>query len=1351
MKTKHQLKFVACFLCAAFSLFISFQPVVAQLPANFQDELVSSDLVQPIALTFLPHGRILVLQKTGEVRLADLNNTPPLSMSSFMTITNIDTSGEHGLINIVLDPNFESNGYFYLYYTHGTLQRRRLSRFTDTGNPATRLASEVVIWEDAAGYTQCCHTGGGLDFAPDGTLYLSTGDDFTPGSSQNLMSAKGKVIRINRDGSIPGDNPFKGNTSGYLEEIYSFGLRNPFRGRFDRQTNRFIMGDVGGNDNSSSWEDIRVAQRGANFGWPNCGDGERDPTGQCTNPAYADPIFSYPHSNTGASIIGGVIYRGTQFPPDYNGVYFYGDYVRGWIRYLTFDASLGVKGDFSFDNSAGTILAIEQAPDGALYYIKLLGYSGTTEIGAGELRRYVYNDGNQPPTITQATANPTSGAAPLAVSFSGMATDDGTAPLSYHWIFGDGSEADGASVTHVYQGNGQYTARLRVSDASRVTLSAPISITVGSPPVVNIVSPSNNYRFRAGEIVSFSGTATDDQPLSVSKYRWSIIFNHNEHTHPADEQVGIANGSFTIPDTGHGFSGNTGYTITLQVTDSDGLIGSKSARINPDQVNINVTTQPSGLTVHLDDSMRVAPFTFNQAKGFKQPISADSPQCVDGILYDFDHWSNGMSSNIYTVPDADTQLTAIFRQAGACSRCNSSAQLDGIDDWVNIPDLGLSGDFTAEAWVYINGAGTNADAILGQEGAGQDLNFYENRLRLHAPGNNTWDVITASTANVPNTWTHYAVTRQGNILSLYINGVLDATTTTVWDGEFAPKALGRGTAGFLGGMLDEVRIWRGARSSSEILANYRRTVPGTSRGLVGYWNFNEPVGEQPVRDVSGNNNDGSLGATLLAASDDPSRSTTASAPLINDCDIPAHGTGLKGEYYDNPDFTNLVTTRVDARIDFDWSDGTPAGTALTSPDTFSTRWSGEIEAPVTGLYTFTTTSDDGVRLSVNGQQIINNWTVHPPTNDSGTITLQAGRRYPVIMEFFENGGWAVAKLSWNYPGQGLQIVPRNRLYPTAISTPYSSAPQTLPGVVQAEDFDQGGEGVAYHDTDAGNNGGMYRMTDVDILGNHQVGWAYAGEWLKYTVNTTTAGTYTIEARVGANGDGGAFHIEVDGVNETGTITVPNTGGWSNFTTVSIPDIQLTAGQHVIRVVMDVNGTGTAVGDFDYFRFVSTQTSYLSSPAALPGIVQSEDFDSGGEGVAYHDVDAGNNGGAYRNTNVDVLGPLADGEGYGVGWIYAGEWLEYTVNVGVAGTYNIQALVGTPGDGATFHIEFDGVNKTGRITIPNTGAYSTYQTVMKTGVRLSAGQHVMRVVMDTNSTSGAVGDFNYLRIVEAQAR
>jgi hypothetical protein len=75
-------------------------------------------------------------------------------------------------------------------------------------------------------------------------------------------------------------------------------------------------------------------------------------------------------------------------------------------------------------------------------------------------------------------------------------------------------------------------------------------------------------------------------------------------------------------------------------------------------------------------------------------------------------------------------------------------------------------------------------------------------------------------------------------------------------------------------------------------------------------------------------------------------------------------------------------------------------------------------------------------------------------------------------------------------------------------------------------------------------------------------------------------------------------------------------------------------------------------------------------------------------------------------------------------------------------------VGTPGDGATFHIEFDGVNKTGRITIPNTGAYSTYQTVIKTGVRLSAGQHVMRVVMDTNSTSGAVGDFNYLRIVEA---
>jgi glucose/arabinose dehydrogenase len=144
------------------------------------------------------------------------------------------------------------------------------------------------------------------------------------------------------------------------------------------------------------------------------------------------------------------------------------------------------------------------------------------------------------------------------------------------------------------------------------------------------------------------------------------------------------------------------------------------------------------------------------------------------------------------------------------------------------------------------------------------------------------------------------------------------------------------------------------------------------------------------------------------------------------------GIGLAGFYYDNRDFTSLRTVRNDATVNFDWGTTTPSGTALTSPDTFSVRWSGRVLAPVTGAYTFTTTSDDGVRLYVNGQLVVNNFTDHAATDNSGTISLAAGTLYDIKLEYYENGGQAVAKLAWSYPGQARQIIPASRLFPHAL-------------------------------------------------------------------------------------------------------------------------------------------------------------------------------------------------------------------------------------------------------------------------------------------------------------------------------
>jgi len=152
--------------------------------------------------------------------------------------------------------------------------------------------------------------------------------------------------------------------------------------------------------------------------------------------------------------------------------------------------------------------------------------------------------------------------------------------------------------------------------------------------------------------------------------------------------------------------------------------------------------------------------------------------------------------------------------------------------------------------------------------------------------------------------------------------------------------------------------------------------------------------------------------------------------------------------------------------------------------------------------------------------------------------------------------------------------------------------------------------------------------------------------------------------------------------------------------------------------------------------------YSGTPAAIPGTIQAENFDTGGEGNGYHDVEATNLGGAYRAEGVD-LSTCSDGAGcYNVGWTQPGEWLLYTVSVGTAGTYTLQVRVASAGSGGTFHIEFNGTNKTGTLTVPNTGGWDTWQTISKS-VTLDAGWQTMKIVMDSNGATGNIGNFNYV--------
>jgi hypothetical protein len=329
--------------------------------------------------------------------------------------------------------------------------------------------------------------------------------------------------------------------------------------------------------------------------------------------------------------------------------------------------------------------------------------------------------------------------------------------------------------------------------------------------------------------------------------------------------------------------------------------------------------------------------------------------------------------------------------------------------------------------------------------------------------------------------------------------------------------------------------------------------------------------------------------------------------------------------------------------------------------------------------------------------------------------------------------------------------------PAPASTPFTGAPVALPGRIEAENYDNGGEGVAYHDTTAGNSSGAYRNDDVDIRSTTDTSGAYnvksvrAGEWLAYSVNAAAAGAYAIDFRVASSGAGGTVHVTIDGVDVTGAIALPDTGGWNIWKTVTRSGVTLPAGTHVMKLVIDANGAAGAVADINWISVSATSppaptsTPYSGTAIALPGRIETENYDRGGEGLAYHDTTAGNSTGAYRTDDVDIRSTTDVGGGYNIKSVRAGEWLAYSVNVPSAGTYAIDVRVASLGTGGTIHFTVDGVNVTGAIALPDTGGWNTWQTTTRTGVSLPAGSHIIKLVVDANGSAGTVADINWFAV------
>lgn len=282
-------------------------------------------------------NRLFILEKGGTIQVIDNEKTATQKID-FLDITDqVSDVGEQGLLGLAFHPNFTDNDYFYVDYTNNngdTIISRFKINSSDT-NKANKT-SEKILLEIAQPADN--HNGGQIAFGPDGYLYIALGDGGgagdTYGNAQNKTTLLGSILRIDVNSgepyTVPEDNPFYGNAEGYKEEIYAYGLRNPWRFSFDNETGLLWAADVGQN----AWEEINIIQNGGNYGWPILEGTHCYQSTVCNKNAYISPIYEFSHT-FGRSITGGFVYRGNQLPC-LRRKYIYGDFINGKIWALEY-------------------------------------------------------------------------------------------------------------------------------------------------------------------------------------------------------------------------------------------------------------------------------------------------------------------------------------------------------------------------------------------------------------------------------------------------------------------------------------------------------------------------------------------------------------------------------------------------------------------------------------------------------------------------------------------------------------------------------------------------------------------------------------------------------------------------------------------------------------------------------------------------------------------------------------------------------------------------------------------------------------------------------------------------------
>jgi glucose/arabinose dehydrogenase len=617
------------------------QPVY---PQNFTQVLVVNGVTNPTAMAFAPDGRIFIAEQAGKLRVVKDN---ALLVTPFIQLT-VNATGERGLIGIAIDPDFATTNHVYLYYTvPGTPLHNRVSRFTANGD-VVQPGSEFIVLELDPLSTATNHNGGAMHFGADGKLYIAIGENANPSNAQNLDTYHGKLLRINKDGTVPDGNPFT-TGSEKRKRVWAYGLRNPYTFSVHPQTGRILVNDVG----QGSREEINDATTGGkNFGWPTT-EGNFNTS---IYPNFTAPIYTYPHGSgdgRGCAITGGTFFAPSQtnYPSEFYDRYFFQDLCNRWMNTLNLKDSSRA----SFATAIqGNSLSLTVGNDGNLYYLSR---------SSNGLYKIIYNKATSPYIIRHPQAATVAEGQPVTFTTSAL----GSTPITYQWQK-EGEDILGAtgvtySIANVSPDDaGLYTVNVSNSEGTTTSNAAALTVIANKFPVAEILIPAGGTTYSAGTRIEFSGSGNDaeDGVLEAGACRWEINFHHDTHKHEQPYIDAVTQGSFFIPNVGE-TSENVWYRIILTVTDSRGLEGKDSIDIFPNTSLIKLLTDPPGLVVVVDGKPLSTPLEIHSVQGMLRDILVNTPQEIGNATFNFAFWSNTSEAHqIFATPAKDTTLVATF-------------------------------------------------------------------------------------------------------------------------------------------------------------------------------------------------------------------------------------------------------------------------------------------------------------------------------------------------------------------------------------------------------------------------------------------------------------------------------------------------------------------------------------------------------------------------------------------------------------------------------------------------------------------------------------------------------------------